>query len=121
MAAVPRAKSVLQPLYKFLAAQRSLTLYVIASLTVAVIALLDFLTGPLLSVSIFYLLPIAILAWFSTRNAGIAFCFVCGAVWLFGDMTTNYTYPSRWYALWNGAVRLGLFLTVAAALTALRR
>src|SRR5687767_14413934 len=84
------------------------------------VSILDYSTGPFLSFSIFYLVPIATIAWFSPGAEGLLMCLLCASVWLAGDILTYYACPHPPYAWWNGLVRLGLFVTVGYSLSALR-
>ncbi|MBU1423726.1 MAG: hypothetical protein KKG06_11230, partial [Bacteroidetes bacterium] len=47
-----------------------------------VIGLTDYLTGPQLSFSIFYLIPISLFAWFVRSSSGVAMSFASAAMWL---------------------------------------
>ncbi len=76
---------------------------------IAVIGFLDHLTGYELSFSIFYLLPVALVTWFSWRWAAIGACVVSAIVWLVVDYTAGHSYSHWLIPYWNAAVRLGFF------------
>jgi GGDEF domain-containing protein len=81
----------------------------ISIVSVALIAVLDYVDGNEISTSIFYLIPIAISTWYCEHRAGIIFSFFCAFLWFFFDYTTRqYINPVAPY--WNASVRLGLFL-----------
>lgn len=91
-----------------------------AAVVIAGIGRLDYVTGYDTSLVLLYLLPIAFLAWTSGRFWATLGAFVCGiealvADLLFGRAATAVT------TYWNSATRLGTFLVVAIALSALRR
>ncbi len=80
---------------------------------IASISLLDYVTGSELSFSIFYLIPIAILA--VSRNSSkrqiIIISFIAAAFWYVVDLSTNeYSHPL--YPFWNAHVRLFIFISV---------
>lgn len=86
-----------------------------------VIGLTDYLTGPQLSFSIFYLIPISLFAWFVRSSSGVAMSFASAAMWLAADLLWGAPYSQPWIPYWNALVRLGLFLAVALLLAALRK
>ena len=50
------------------------------------IAFVDYFTGPYLSLSLFYLLPISIVAWFTNRWSALWLCVITGSFWLFNQL-----------------------------------
>ncbi len=87
---------------------------------VAAIGLADFATGNELGFSLFYLLPIAMVAWFSGRPVGVAISSIAAVTWLATDSLSGQTYSHAFIGFWNAAIRLGMFLVVALLLPALR-
>jgi diguanylate cyclase (GGDEF)-like protein len=85
----------------------------------AVIGILDAFTGGELSLSIFYLVPVGLVAWHGSRRGGIVLAFLAGAVWLIADLPCRtYTHPV--ISGWNASVRLGFFVLVALGLARIR-
>lgn len=84
------------------------------------VGLLDYLTGPEISFSIFYLLPVSLITWLAGRRHGIIMSITSAALWFIADLLTrpSYSHPTTPY--WNAAVRLGFFLIVTYAIAALR-
>jgi signal transduction histidine kinase len=78
---------------------------------------IDYLTGPELSFSIFYLIPISLLAWQVGRRAGIAISIVSAASWLAADLLSGRPYAHPTVPYWNTVVRLGFFLITTYALS----
>lgn len=79
---------------------------------VVLLAVADYLTGPELSFSIFYLIPIAIASWYGDRRVGLLMCFLSAAAWLTVDLElASYSHPAIHY--WNSLVRLGFFVAVS--------
>ncbi|MGB2869800.1 MAG: HAMP domain-containing sensor histidine kinase [Bacteroidota bacterium] len=85
------------------------------------IGILDYVTGPELSFSIFYLIPISFIAWTVGRKFGILASFLGATVWLLLELQMGPRYAVPAIAYWNALVRLGFFIIVALALSALRR
>lgn len=87
---------------------------------VALLGLADFATGWELSFSIFYLVPIAISAWGAGPRGGLLVASVSVAVGFGTDYLAGSAYSSDLVHLWNVMARLGVFVTVALTLVALR-
>src|SRR2546428_4242563 len=113
--------AVLTNLFDFLGKLSRRSLFGFAAVLTVLIAFVDYITGPYLSLSLFYLFPISIVAWFTNRWSALWLCVITGSIWLFNELMTNYGYPSPVYAYWNAGMRVGVFCFVAYTLTALRR
>jgi len=81
---------------------------------------IDYLTGPEISFSLFYLLPISWVTWLAGRAAGIALSAAGATTWLIADMLAGYVYSHAAIPYWNAIIRLGFFLTVTYILTGLK-
>ena len=81
---------------------------------------LDLLTGPQVSFSIFYLLPIAVVALRFGRRAGWFAAVIGAIVWFAADRLGGSGGLGGLIPMWNGMVRLGLFAMVATLLVAVR-
>jgi diguanylate cyclase (GGDEF)-like protein len=92
-----------------------------AAALLALIGFLDYLTGPEVASSLFYLLPVSVVSWYVGRRAGIVFSVLGAAIWLTADVAAGSMYSSGLIYSWNALVRLGFFLVVALLLAALRR
>lgn len=82
-------------------------------LCIGFIALLDYITGSELSFSIFYLIPIAILAVSrtSSKRQIIIVSFIAAICWYAVDLSTS-VYSNQLYPFWNAHVRLFIFITI---------
>jgi signal transduction histidine kinase len=76
----------------------------VAAALIAAIGVVDYLTGPLLSLSIFYLVPVAWVAALTGRRNGIAAAGFSGAVGLLSDVVLEPHYGHRGIAAWNEAL-----------------
>lgn len=65
------------------------------------------------SMSIFYLIPVGLVAWFSGRRWAYAISLVAAAAWLKNDLVIVRSYPFWIIPYWNAFVRLGFFVIVA--------
>ena len=86
-----------------------------------VVGLLDFLTGYEIAFSLFYLMPITLVTWFTNRWLGIIASLTSAGVWLIADVLAGHTYSQLFIYIWNTIIRLGFFLIVTFLLSTLRR
>ncbi|HNT78332.1 MAG TPA: HAMP domain-containing sensor histidine kinase [Anaerolineae bacterium] len=91
----------------------------VSFVAVGFIGALDYFTGTELSFSIFYLLPIAFIAWFSGWRAGALTALFGGLLWLSVDLLTHPPYSHPLIPYWNALVRFGFFIIVVYTLAAL--
>jgi diguanylate cyclase (GGDEF)-like protein len=87
---------------------------------VLIVGSLDVLTGPELSFSLFYLIPIMITAWFSGRRFGLVISGLCTVTWFAADEMTGREYAYSSIRYWNAAIRLGFFVIVTWLLPAVK-
>lgn len=96
-------------------------LVAVSALLVVVVGYADYVTGWETSLAPFYLLPIAIVAWASSRAVASGFAVFCGAAWYLIDRVSGHSYSSPALGYWNTAMQIGFFLVVALTLSSLRR
>jgi len=80
---------------------------------------IDHLTGYELSISVFYLIPISIAAWYGNRLMGYIVSGLSAGTWMLVEATTPYS--QGWILFWNSGVRLIAFVVVAYLIAELRR
>jgi signal transduction histidine kinase len=85
------------------------------------IGLVDYLAGYAIFFSAFYLIPVALAAWFVGRAFGIAISILSVAVSLAGDSIAGADYPNLLIPIWNSAIALTVYFVVVKILTSLRR
>ena len=111
--------NVMSAASNWLQRQRKMSLIIITMMLVIMIWLIDYGTGPYLSTSILYLVPVSFAAWWIDGKTGVIISFVCAFAWLLTDIATNPTGLSPFVPYWNAAVRLGFFLIFTGALSSL--
>ena len=88
---------------------------------ITVVGVLDYLTGPQLSLSLLYLMPIGLVTWNLGRRWGAVAVVISTAAALVSDVlsspSTSTTDPVPY---WNGIVRFAVFLAAAMLLDTLR-
>lgn len=93
---------------------------VISSFGVLLIAALDFFTGYEVSVSVLYLVPVAVASWYAGRRACVLIALFSCSGWFAADMATGHPYTYMIIPVWNAVVRLGFFLANGLLLVELR-
>lgn len=91
------------------------------ALIVFLLGIIDHLTGFEISFSIFYLLPIMLVAWLSKKRYAAIIALLSASTWLWADLASGHTYSHLAIPIWNSIMRLGLFLIVTFALSTIKR
>lgn len=86
----------------------------------AAVGYLDWATGPEVALSIVYLLPIAACAWLAGLWPGLTVALFAAMVWTVLDITEGRPYSNQLIPLWNGLVRLAIFVVVTALVDRVR-
>jgi signal transduction histidine kinase len=84
----------------------------------AVIGVLDYQSWYSISFGLFYLMPIGLITWHLGRRAGVVMVVLATAAGIVGDVVGDPNAGLIPY--WNGALRLGVFLVLAALLATLK-
>lgn len=94
---------------------------VLAAFGVLFVGGVDYLSGHELSMSLFYLGPVAVAGWYAGRPTGVAIAVLSCASWYIADMAAWHQYSHPAIPIWNALVRFGFFLVTGLLLTALRK
>jgi len=86
----------------------------------ALLAIIDFATGPELHFMFFYLFPIALTSWFVNQRGGILIAVLCAVTWLFADYLGGRRYSSELVTMWNLAMRTAVSVVIAWGIGRLR-
>lgn len=87
-------------------------------ITVLIIGLVDYLTGPGTSLAIFYLVPIVQVTWFGGLAAGLVAALGSAGAWLLGELLSGP--PGQTIPAWNVILVFGFLLAVSLVLSAFR-
>jgi len=87
---------------------------------VAAVGWIDYSTGLELSVSLLYLIPIALGTWVAGRSMGNLIAIVSAGVWLGADFLERHSYGHCFLPVWNTLTLAISFLVVVALLASLR-
>jgi diguanylate cyclase (GGDEF)-like protein len=100
--------------------RREISWIAIGVVLVFSVGAIDLLTGSELSLSLFYLIPIAVVTWFSGRRSGLVISIFGAAVWLVADELDGQPYSHPGIRYWNAVIRFGFFAIVTWLLPAIR-
>ena len=80
---------------------------------IVLIGLCDYLIGTELSLTLFYLAPIALIAWFLGWRWGGLSAFLAGGAWLVANLAGGLHYSNPAIYVWNSLMRLATNMVVA--------
>lgn len=90
-------------------------------LLVLVIGSIDTLTSYDISVSVLYLLPIALIAWFEGGVPAAIISIFSAITWAVSDLASGHIYSSVAAPIWNSLVVLAMFFTVTFSLVTFKK
>ena len=90
---------------------RALLILIDAAL-LALVGVIDYLTGFEISFSVFYLLGIAFATWFVGKGFGFFISLMSVAVWQGGDLAAGAHYSSLFVPVWNTLILAGFYFIV---------
>lgn len=109
------------PVFERVAEASAAAVALASALGLLLVAAADLASGTELSASLFYLAPVAMLAWRAGAVAGVGAAVTAAVVWYGVDRAGGHAYSHPLIPLWNAFVRLGFFLVVCLLLVRLRR
>ena len=87
---------------------------------VAVIGCFDYVTGDF-SLAVFYLVPVALAAWYAGRATGLFIGLLSAAAWFIGDLGLSRAYGHPLMPYWNAAMLALIYGIIVQLLSALQR
>jgi len=90
-------------------------------LLVLAIGSLDTITGYDTSVSLLYLLPIILIAWFEGGVPALIISIFSAITWAVSDLVSGHAYSHIAIPIWNAVMVLGMFLVVAYSIAAIKK
>jgi signal transduction histidine kinase len=101
--------------------RRSRRFLILAGLGVlVVIGIIDYLTGYEMLFSVFYLLEVALAAWFVGKGFGLVMSVLSALVWIGGDLAAGARYANPLIPAWNALIVMVFYFIVVWLLTSLR-
>lgn len=95
--------------------------FLLAVLAVILLGVADALGGNEISIAVFYLAPVALAAWYSSRRSGITVALLACLAWYLADIASGLPRSHPAIPIWNALVRFGFFLTNALLIAQVRQ
>lgn len=90
----------------------------LSALLVVFIALCDGFVGGEITFSLFYIIPVAVAAWYVGRWASYGISTASAISWMVNDAwLSGIDYSAEWIPYWNGGARLAIFLIIGTLLS----
>lgn len=86
---------------------------IVGVLWITCLGIIDYITGPEISLAAFYLPAIALVAWSCGRWQAVAMAIFAALVWLWSELATHFTFSNPLIPFWNAGVRSIYFLSTA--------
>ena len=80
----------------------------------------DYISGPEISFSVFYMAPIMVATWYSGRSIGFLISVTSAFAWYVADVSTDRQYSHMFVPVWNTGVRLTFFLLVTVLISIIK-
>jgi len=100
--------------------QHKAVILLIGFLLVGMIGLADYSTGYEFAFSVFYVLPIFLVTWFTNGRLGLCAALASAIVWFGADLGAGHPYSNPFIPVWNALIRLAFFVIITRLLSALR-
>jgi diguanylate cyclase (GGDEF)-like protein len=88
---------------------------------VILLGIVDYVTGNEYSFSLFYLIPIALITWYSNPTLGVIIAILSATTWMIADIAAGQDFSHPIIHLWNTLIRFGFFAIVVYLLSELRK
>lgn len=106
---------------RFFRKMKSWQVHVFSLFFILMLGYLDYSTGVEASFSVFYLLPISVVAWYIPNHSCYLYSLLAAIIWDYSNVLAGEFLSLPVLYFWNGIVRLFFFLTVSDLLQRLRR
>jgi diguanylate cyclase (GGDEF)-like protein len=81
----------------------------------------DHFTGYEVSLSLFYIVPIFLVVWYTDGRRGLLLSSVSAVAWLVADYSAGLTYSNPSIFVWNTVLRVGFYFVVTWLVSALKK
>jgi len=96
-------------------------LNVIIPVVVLILGVVDYRTGVELSLSFFYLIPVAMAAWVFGKYTGLTYSVLAATVWLVSNLLSGQMFSNIFVGVWNTLIRFGFYGVVTILLAELHK
>ncbi len=82
-------------------------LVAIALAVLSIVGAVDYVTGTEIGLSIFYVIPVMLMAWYLGKTACIITSFAAASIWYVAEIAAGHVYSNAAIPVWNAAVGRG--------------
>lgn len=93
----------------------------ITLLLIGLVGFVNYVVGYEISISLFYVLPISLITWYTRKSYGIGASLLCALVWLCVGIWSTETNFHIAIFIWNSSIRFGFFCTIVFLLSNLKK
>ena len=102
--------------------KRGKSFWVIAgAVLVIILGIIDYISGYELNISLFYLIPILLVVWYTDGQMGLLYSFASTVVGFIANFSAGQPYSNPAITVWNTVLRLGFYLVVVWLGTTLKK
>lgn len=94
---------------------------IISLLMIASIGIINLWLGYEISLSVFYVFPIALMTWFIGRSQGFLTSLICAIVGFWVDFLAGHLYSNPAFRIWNASIRFSFFIIITLLLSILKK
>ncbi len=99
----------------------NISITIIGFILAVIIGYIDYKTGRDISIDIFYLLPVAMVVWFTELPFAVFISFAGALIWYASDASSGYKYPHPAIIYWNAFAIFGILIITALLLDGLKK
>lgn len=103
-------------IFSFLENKSPLLVFIFGLILIAFLALFDYYSGDEIAFSIFYIIPVWVVSWYSNAKFSYLTCFISGFTWFSIEYATESHYSHFFYIIWHAIVRFGFFIITSQLL-----
>jgi diguanylate cyclase (GGDEF)-like protein len=93
----------------------------VAVALVLILGVIDYKSGYEISLSLFYLIPIFLVVWYTDGRMGLVLAFASTIAWFIADYSAGLKYSLPSIYLWNAILRLGFYCVVSWLVDTLKK
>jgi diguanylate cyclase (GGDEF)-like protein len=112
-----KSEDVLKKYFNYLESKGKTFNVVVGLICTVLLGVVDYLTVEELTLTLFYLMPISFVAWYTGRKAGIALALLCTLTWIIANNSAALAF----FNLWKIGTTFGFFVIIAILLSKLRQ
>ena len=95
-------------------------MFFVSLLLTLFVGVVDYLTGPETTLTLFYVVPISIAAWYGSRSMGFTIVIFATVTLMAAEILSGRHYSHIYFQTWNNLARFGLLMLISHLMTSLQ-